>query len=267
MKRVAVALVCFFFVGAVAWAIDRPPAPRELQKAWLAGNLATDMQASGIFGPRDYQQASGFIRYLKPQEIQSLADLYYRTRSRAEQDVRRQQLLQAQVNPEQVSPGPAQPVPPKPITAEPDQTPAQQEQAKAEREELDKLCAQLASARKPVQSLSGLIYASLPGWCAKQYQGAVPSSYYANGLYVGPLSSAAYAGPYATAVYNVYQVSQVNLLAQRRAAEFAARQGTFPNRNGNVTGPTRPYVPPRPIYVPPASSYGRNQGTQPPNNH
>jgi hypothetical protein len=272
----------------LAGAIDRPPQQREQERAWLKGNLAADMQALGMFGQRDYHQAGGFIRSLKASEIHLLADLYYRTRSRAEQDLRQQQLPQSQLNPAQPNPPQNNLAQPKPDPAGPNPTADEQQRGKAEREDLDKLCAQLAKGRKPVQLLSELIYASLPGWCVQQSLGPVPSSYYANGSYVGPLFSPEYAGPYADAVYSAHQVSQANTSMRGRGdsinrdGSFANRDGGFASRNGGampnrgptaaaypgmmpgatVHGPYLPYVPARPIYMPPALPYGTNQGQQ-----
>ncbi len=251
MSRVTLALVFFSSLSAFAWAIDRPPQQTGLQKAWLEGKLGVDMRAQGMFTDGDYYQAERSLRAVKSRDLHSLADLYYLTRNQAERDMQEQRALQAAPNPVQpnmpqvnpASPNQARAVQAQPalLPANPGQpTEAEQQKAKEEREELKNLCARLPKGRGPVQVLSQLIYATLPGWCAQQAGGSVPSSYYANGSYVGPLASAGYAGPYTVNVYDAYVDSSsyfhrfIDPRKSFRATPFLSN-GAAPLRNPNGT--------------------------------
>jgi hypothetical protein len=127
-------------------------------------------------------------------DVALLAEYYYRTRARAEEDLRQIQSQLAEPaqgripNPKQAST----------IDEEPNA-------AKADREEISALGGKLAGKANAVKSLSELVYTSLPGYCLHQTQ-TLPASYFdlnqGTGAlsYVGPVHDPVYAGSYATPI-------------------------------------------------------------------
>jgi hypothetical protein len=193
--------------GSLALAVEPPSPPphgkTKQQQKWLRDHLRADMRIINTFPDKTYGSMAFMVNSATGNETDLLADCYQLPRKIAEQEMR--QIAQAQIAQAQalqVQAAQAQGVQPQAV--QPQAAPPQEdEEAKADREDLRKLYKRLAEARKAVRNISEYIYASLPGWCAQAAQ-YVPSSYYGNGRYVGPLDSAAYAGPYAGDVYNAY---------------------------------------------------------------
>jgi len=127
------------------------------------------------------------VNALTDDQVALLAQYYYLTRSKTEQDAYLYSLQQQGCADEQVN------------------------EAKAEIADLltemqnqgDACYSQIQTLGEPVQYLAQVCYASVPGWCC----GAgcyVPEWYYNEGSFVGPCFNAAYAGDWAAPVCNAY---------------------------------------------------------------
>ena len=182
----AVILMTFFATAAV-FAIDQPPQEPEQLRAWLVGHLVTDMEALGTFDGNTLAKVPGIVNALTDDQVALLAQYYYLTRSKTEQDASLYSLQQQGYAEDQVNEAKA------PIddllTEMNDQTVA---------------CYDLfLTMPEPVQYLAQICYASVPGWCchARCY---VPEWYYNDGCFVGPCFNAAYAGGWAVPICNAY---------------------------------------------------------------
>jgi hypothetical protein len=184
--------------GSLALAVEPPGPPphgkTKQQHDWLRDHLAADMEIINTFPEQAYADMRQKVASTSREETNLLADCYQLSRKLAEQEMRliaAAQIAQAQA-------AGAQGIQPQVI-----QPPAAPPEVEADREALRKLYEKLAAARKPARIVSEYIYASLPGWCAQAAQ-FVPSAYYGEGHYVGPLDSETYAGQYAGPVYIAY---------------------------------------------------------------
>jgi hypothetical protein len=167
-------------------AIEQPPEAAPQQRAWLLSHLVTDMQSVGSFTSDDVARMVTLVNSLADDQVNLLAQFYYFTRAKTEQDA---QLFATQ------------------------QTEGADALAQAKAQIAD-IAAQLqnqilgtysdlSGINPGCQTLCQITYASLPGWCAyNQY--AIPDWYYSDGRYVGPLYSAGYCGAYAVPVYRVF---------------------------------------------------------------
>jgi hypothetical protein len=207
-------VLCCLVVGPYAVAIDKPPETPRNQRSWLQRGLGSDMAETnkgmpGTFGARDFahdnaikNRSAGPMYKTNDSDVRVLADYYYRTRVRAEDDLRQfeRQLfaLYASANVAQFQgqfPNPQQASP----------TDKELEAAKADCETISALGGSLADKGGAVKSLGELIYASLPGFCLREKQ-MLPASYFdqdqASGKlqYVGPVNNAVYAGAYVTPI-------------------------------------------------------------------
>jgi len=185
---VKVMVVALFGPGLIgtAFAIEQPPATASQQRAWLVGHLVTDMQNVGSFTSSDLARMTSLVNALTDQQASLLAQFYYLTREKTEQDTQLYDVGQSD-------------------------TAAALAQAKAQaagvlaqlQNQIQQLYSELASINSGCQTLCQVAYASVPGWCAyNQY--AIPDAYYSNGCYVGPVYSANYCGAYAVPVYKVF---------------------------------------------------------------
>ena len=219
MKCMTLTVLCCLAIGRMPGRLTSRPM-RQNQRSWLGGRLLSDMIQTNekmprTFATREYARAKAITnRSASPKfkinddDVVLLADYYYHTRARADEDLRQFQRqlaglvqLQGQL---------------------PNQQPAgttdeEVKAAQADRDEISTLGGKLADKADAVKALSELIYASLPGFCLHEKQ-TLPASYFApdqrNGTlsYVGPVYNTVYAGPYAAPID-----SYVNADAGRQA--------------------------------------------------
>jgi hypothetical protein len=207
-------VLCCLVVGPFAVAIDKPPEMPRNQRSWLQRSLGSDMAETnkgmpGTFGARDFahdnaikNRSAGPMYKISDSDVRALGDYYYRTRTRAEEDLRQFErqlfVLYASANVGQFQgqfPNSQQAGP----------TDKELEAAKVDREAISALGGSLADKGNAVKSLGELIYASLPGFCLREKQ-MLPASYFdldqVSGKlqYVGPAYHAVYAGAYVTPI-------------------------------------------------------------------
>jgi hypothetical protein len=186
-KVAAAAFLFLLFLAApTTLAVDQPPQTAPQQRAWLLSQLVTDMQSAGAFSSNDIAKMVTLINSLSDDQVALLAQYYYLTREKTEQDA---QLYALQ------------------------QTSAAEALAESKAQVADLLAqlqsqitqsySSLAAAGPACQTLCQIVYASVPGWCAYN-RWAVPDWYYTGGCFVGPVYSAGYCGPYAVPVYNAF---------------------------------------------------------------
>ena len=145
------------------------------------------MQALGTFDGNTLAKVPGIINALTDDQVALLAQYYYLTRSKTEQDAYLYSLQQQGYADQQVN------------------------EAKADigdllttmNNQIEACYAQFTPMPEPVQYVAQVCYASVPGWCC-QARCYVPEWYYANGCYVGPCFNAIYAGPWTVPVCNAY---------------------------------------------------------------
>jgi hypothetical protein len=208
------AVLCCLVVGPYAVAIDKPPEMLRNQRFWLQRGLGIDMAETnkrmpGTFGMRDFardnaikNRSAGPMYKTSDSDVRVLANYYYHTRERAEEDLRQFErqlsILYASANMGQFQgqfPNPQQAGP----------TDKELEAAKADREAISTLGGSLADKGDAVKCFGELIYASLPGFCLREKQ-MLPASYFdldqvsGRMQYVGPAYNAAYAGVYVTPI-------------------------------------------------------------------
>ncbi len=256
MKCMTLTVLCCLAIGRYAGAIDKPPDEPKNQRSWLRDHLVSDLAETnkrmrGTFAPRELERAKA-ITNPRPQprfkigddDVDRLADYYYRTRTQAEKDVKSRQLP----NPKQAA-----------------MTDEELKAAEADRDGIYTLGGELADKGDAVKSLSQLIYASLPGYCLRKKL-SLPPSYFVdqgNGTlsYSGPAYDTTYAGSYADPIVtyvndptrDVSWLRHVYLWRNRQyllagggtgnwrtRANAAQGGGGFGNGGGNVRGSNGP---------------------------
>lgn len=186
VAKVTVALLLGPGLIGTALAAEPPPAAAAQQRAWLVGHLVTDMQNVGSFNGNDVARMTSLVNSLADSQVGLLAQFYYLTREKAEQDVALYDLGQTE------SGGALA------------QAQAQVAGLLAQlQSQIQQTYAELAALNSGCQTLGQFTYASVPGWCANN-QYAIPDAYYSGGCYVGPAYSAAYCGAYAAPVYKIF---------------------------------------------------------------
>ena len=200
-----IAVVLALWTAGSCPAMDQPPQEPDQLRAWLVGHLVTDMEALGTFDGTTLAKVPGIVNALTDDQVALLAQYYFLTRSKTEQDASLYALQQQGYADEQVN------------------------EAKAEIADLltemqnqgDACYSQIRRLGEPVQYLAQICYASVPGWCchARCY---VPEWYYDNGCYVGPCYNAAYAGTWGVPVCNAYY---------DHGSRFYATYHNVPNRS------------------------------------
>jgi hypothetical protein len=187
LTRTAAFLLATFLTAATASAINQPPQKPDQLRPWLVGYLVTDMEALGTFDGDTLAKVPGIVNALTDDQVALLAQYYYLTRSKTEQDASLYSLQQQGETEEQINEAKA------PIddllTTMNDQTVACYDQ--------------FLTMPEPVQYLAQICYASVPGWCC-QAQCYVPEWYYDDGCFVGPCYNAAYAGIWGVPVFRAY---------------------------------------------------------------
>ena len=86
LTRTAAFLLAVFLMAGTALAIDQPPQEPEQQRAWLVGHLVTDMEALGTFDGNTLAKVPGIVNALTDDQVALLAQYYFLTRSKTEQD-------------------------------------------------------------------------------------------------------------------------------------------------------------------------------------
>lgn len=257
MKCMTLTVLCCLAIGSYAGARDKPGDSPKIQRSWLRGALLGDMaeidnRMAGTFLDLEYARAkaianrSAGLRFkISDEDFELLVDYYRLTRARAEKDqqqFRRQfagegqfpgqlpeagQFQQAGQLPEQRQLQAQGQIPNPPQAGLPE---AELKAAQAERDAIIALGEKLAKRSEAVRSLAVLIYASVPGYCVRQWQ-MMPASHFhfdaAKGrwAYVGPAHDNAYAGPHAASLDNHF--------------------------NAEAARPQRPmWIPSMPVYIP-----------------
>ena len=233
MRCMTLTVLCCLAIGHCAGAMDEPPRTPRSQRDWLSGRLRNDMAENekgmpGTFRMREYARAKAIVSphanstlQISDSDVGLLAEYYYRTRVRAEEDLRQFERQLAGL-------GQFQGQFPNPPQAGPADNELQA--AQADRDTIFALGGRLADSIGAAKNLSELIYASLPGFCIREKQ-TLPPWYFdfdrKNGTfhYVGPVHNSVYAGSYADRI-NTY----VNVRAPRRPSQwldhvFAWHQG------------------------------------------
>jgi len=187
LTRTTAVLLPVIVVGGNALAIDQPPQDSQQLRPWLVGHLVTDMEAVGTFDGNKLAKVPSIVNKLTDDQVALLAQYYYLTRSKTEQDASLYAMQQQGSTDEQVN------------------------EAKAQIADLlttmnDQIMAcydQFAPMTQPVPYLAQICYASVPGWCCHS-RCFVPEWYYDNGCFVGPCFDAACSGSWAVPVCNAY---------------------------------------------------------------
>ena len=100
MKCMTLTVLCCLAMGRFAGAMDKPPDSPKFQRSWLRDRLVNDMteinnQMPGTFAYQAFQRAEAIpgvrasrgFRISDDNDVALLADYYYRTRARAEEDL------------------------------------------------------------------------------------------------------------------------------------------------------------------------------------
>jgi hypothetical protein len=283
MRYMTLTVLCCLAFGRYAAAMDKPPDSPKIQRSWLSSGLVNDMteinnRMPGTFAHVAYQRAEAVHSLRLPvairrfnvsddSDVELLADYYYRTRARAEADLQQflrqlagggqfpgqlpaQEQLSAQEQPpaQRQFPGPGQ------LPNQPQAGPqeAALKAVQADRDAIVALGGKLAERTDTVKNLAALIYASLPGFCLRQWQMLPPASYFTwdrggNVTYIGPVNNTTYvsssyvgpdANPYATSLNNHFHVAWPQL------PTWFPRQPTCIEVN-RVTRPAPVVMPPR----------------------
>ena len=213
-------------MGGTALAIDQPPQDSQQQRAWLVGHLVTDMEALGTFDGNTLAKVPAIVNNLTDDQVALLAQYYFLTRSKTEQDASLYAMQQQGSTDEQVNEAKAQIA--DLLTAMNDQIMACYDQ--------------FASMPQPVPYLAQICYASVPGWCCHA-RCFVPDWYYDNGCFVGPCYNAACSGSWAVPVCNAYHdhgshfysgyYNVANTVHIKRSTNLAHRQADWLRNHGD----------------------------------
>ncbi len=144
-------------------------------------------RALGTFDGNTLAKVPGIVNALTDEQVALLAQYYYLTRSKTEQDAYLYSLQQQGYADQQVNEAKA----------------GIADLLTTMNDQIEACYAQFTPMAEPVQYLAQICYASVPGWCchARCY---VPEWYYDNGCFVGPCFNGIYAGPWAVPICNAY---------------------------------------------------------------
>ena len=185
---VAAGIVLLFATTNACLAMDQPPQDPQQQRAWLVGHLVGDMQALRTFDGAAIANVPAIVNSLNDDQVALLAQYYFLTRSKTEQDAYVYSLQQQGDTAEQVNAAQA----------------ATADLLADINNQIAECNAQFAPMPQPVVYLAQICYASVPGWCCGA-QCFVPDWYYDNGCFVGPCLNAGWSGRWAVPVWNVYR--------------------------------------------------------------
>jgi hypothetical protein len=166
------AILLALVLAGAALAVERPPVRPEQQRAWLAGRLAADMRATGMFSTSETAETMSLVGSLTEEQVVLLARLYCLMREMVEQDGR---LLVVELS----------------------------ETLLRLRRAIRRAYWELAAISPRCETLCQFAYASIPGWCAR-YRHVVPDWYFRGGCFVGPCRSVWYGGAYSIRAYRTY---------------------------------------------------------------
>ena len=189
LKKMTIASVAAMVLAAAstAPAMDQPPQNAQQQRDWLIGHLTTDMQALGSFDAAAAAKLPSTVNSLTDNQVALLAQYYFLTRSKAEQDAYLYALQQQGSTTAQIAAAQAQIA----------------DLLAAMNQEIAACYAALAAMPQPVVYCSQVCYASVPGWCC--HVGCfVPGWYFNNGCYVGPCLQIGWSGPWGIPVCKVF---------------------------------------------------------------
>jgi len=181
------ALLLMSFAAGNTLALDQPPAEPEQQRAWLVGHLVTDMKGLGIYSADDFAKVSDTVNDMTDDQVALLAQYYYLTRAKTQQDASLYAMQQQGYS-----------------DADVDEQKTQIADILTQlQDETDACYAGLQTLGTPVQYLGQVVYSSVPGWCVYS-RCCIPDWYFANGCYVGCAFNPAYCGNYAQPVCAAY---------------------------------------------------------------
>jgi hypothetical protein len=239
MRYMTLAVLCCLALGRYAGAWEKPPEDPLRQRSWLRRGLVNDMTEvnqwmPSTFADQAFQRADAVAILAEPitpayknaiwpfrisddRDVKPLADFYFQTRARIEEDLQqlRRQLAAGGQFPGQL---PAA----GPLLNAPQE--AELKAAQAGGDAILDLGEKLARRSETVKNLAALIYFSVPGVCLRERQ-VIPASYFQRDpgtgafLYVGP-------------VYEAY--------ARRYAAHYEAQHAGRYAGNENVTAAAAP---------------------------
>jgi hypothetical protein len=211
MKCMTLTVLCCLVIGRYAGALEKPPDSPTYQRSWLRDCLLSDMteinnQIPGTFADQAFQRAEAIpgvrasrgFKISDNNDVALLADYYYCTRARAEEDLQRfrqQHMGGGQVPGQRPVPGqlPGPEQLSNPAQAGPQDT--ELNSAQADGDAILDLGEKLARRTDAVKNVAALIYASLPGYFLHQRQ-MTPLSYFhfdpdqGSWSYVGPVYEA-----------------------------------------------------------------------------
>ena len=180
-------LLATFFMAGNALAVDQPPQDSQQQRAWLVGHLVTDMEALGTFDGNTFAKVPAIVSNLTDDQVALLAQYYFLTRSKTEQDASLFAMQQQGDTEEQVNEAKA----------------GIADLLTAMNDQIEACYSEFVPMPQPVLYIAQICYASVPGWCCHT-QCFVPDWYYDNGCFVGPCFDAACAGAWGVPVCNAY---------------------------------------------------------------
>jgi hypothetical protein len=205
--RAAAAILIALVLAETSVAVEQPPVRPDQQRAWLAGRLAADMQATGVFSTSEIAEAVSLVSSLADEQVVLLVRLYVLMREIAEQDAR---LLIVDSS----------------------------ETLVRLRRTIRRAYWELAAVSPGCRTLCEVAYATVPGWCLR-CRHAVPVWYYRDGCYVGPCRSARYGGAYSVRAYRAHFDGVSRHYRRDGKARFGGDIGRF---SKGVSGMHRRYA-------------------------
>lgn len=177
MKCLTLTVLCCLAIGRYAGAVEKPPKSPEKQRTWLGGGLMKDINVTSTvmpdaFGKTDRSRVMAItnpkpnpIWEVSDKDVDRLAEYYYRTRRRAEEDLRQCRSESATQDQERR------------LSQEQIGKAENEHAATKDRDEISDLGGEVAEKGSAVATLGELIDMSLPGFCLRQ-QHAIPRSYF-----------------------------------------------------------------------------------------
>jgi hypothetical protein len=202
LPRAATAIMLALVLAGTALAVERPPVRAEQQRSWLAGRLAADMRATGMFSTSEIAEPLSLVSSLTDEQVVLLVRLYVLTREMAERDVRL-------------------------VVVDSSETLVRLRRA------IRRAYWELAAVSSGCRTLCEFAYASIPGWCLR-YRHAVPDWYYREGCYVGPLVSARFGGAYSVRAYGTHHDRVSRHYGRGGRANFGGDIGRFPKGSDGI---------------------------------
>ncbi len=163
VTRLALTVLCCLAIAHAAVAVNEPPSSPSEKRSWLCEELLADMGTAdeSPFTKQDRGRVLALSNpHAKPswsvgnRDVTLLADYYYHTRARAEEDFQDEQRA-SRYQPQDPNQPPAT-------------TDKQREIARADYEEIAKLGGKLSGKGPAVKKLAQLIHASLPGFRGRE---------------------------------------------------------------------------------------------------